>query len=571
MSILEYLSINQVLDPATTAVIKSDMREKGVTLDAALSDHGVDTQTLLEYKGRYYNVPVRTLQGIQIPFEILQYVPEESARHYRFVPIGLSEKTLEIGMVEPDNMKARDALSFIAAKEDVGFKIFVISQEDFDAIMESYKSLSGQVTQALSEYDTNLTPEELELGKQAQSVKEGMENDITEDAPVSKIVATIIRYAVDGNASDVHIEPMRSIVRVRFRVDGTLSTSIRLPMKVHPAIIARIKILTKLKIDEKRKPQDGRFAARVGGRKVDFRVSTFPSYHGEKVVMRILDQDKGVRALDQIGISDQNLAMLRKAIRRPYGMILISGPTGSGKTTTLYSLMKELDAEGMNILSLEDPVEYSIEGVSQSQIRSDIGYTFATGLRTTLRQDPDIIMVGEIRDGETAKLAIQAALTGHLVLSTIHTNSAAGIVPRLINMGVDPYLIPPTLILGVAQRLTRLLCDDAGVEAPIDGVIKQVIDEEFQDLPQQYLSRIPQVDHVKRLAPSPTCPTGTRGREAILEMYEMTDEIEQVILHNPVESAIFKAARQQGMMTMRENAIIKALQHKIPFEEVGRL
>lgn len=285
---------------------------------------------------------------------------------------------------------------------------------------------------------------------------------ITEDAPVTKIVATVLRHASEQRASDIHIEPMVDQTRVRFRIDGVLLTNITLPSKVHSSVVARIKVLSNMRLDEKRKPQDGRFSARVGGNKVDFRVSTFPTYYGEKVVMRILGSAAKDLKLESLGFSERDLALIRAAIKKPYGLVLVSGPTGSGKSTSLYAILNEIDRERQNVLSLEDPVEYTIPGVSQSQVRPEIGYTFATGLRTTLRQDPNIIMVGEIRDSETADLAVQAALTGHLVLSTIHTNNAIGIVPRLLDMGVEPYLIPPVLILGMAQRLVRTLCPGGG-------------------------------------------------------------------------------------------------------------
>jgi type IV pilus assembly protein PilB len=416
-----------------------------------------------------------------------------------------------------------------------------------------------------------MTEEEKEIKKQIQQGKKG-DIQLVEDAPVTKIVATILRYAVEGGASDVHIEPLYEKVRVRYRVDGVLHTSLVLPLKVHDAVVARIKILAKMKLDEKRKPQDNRFQATIEGRKIDFRVSTFPTNAGEKVVMRILDQAKGVKRLDELGLSARNLEIIKEAIKRPYGMILISGPTGSGKSTTLYSFLQELDRETQNVLSLEDPVEYTIEGVSQSQVRADIDYTFANGLRTTLRQDPDIIMVGEIRDGETAKLAIQAALTGHLVFSTIHTNTAAGIIPRLIDMGVDPYLIPPTLILGVAQRLVKKICPGSGEIMKIEGSVKTMLDEQFKDLPEEFRKEVPfeKTEFLKNKA-TPECPSGTSGREAVFEMFQMSREIEKVILENPVESAIYDVARRQGLIRMKEDAIIKALEKKVPFEEINTL
>lgn len=576
MSILEFLRDKKLIDNKEIDEIKKEMREGDVSLDDAINRRGVMPTDLMQAKSEYYKVPVKNLSNLDVPFDILKYVPEESAMHYQFVPIGLNEGFLEIGMVSPDDIEARDALNFISGKEDLPFKIFLISEEDFKQVLGIYKGLSGTVTKALSEFEPTYGAEEVDLQKDSKdeeiSQKKIVEGDqIKEDAPVTKIVGTILRYAVEGGASDVHIEPMREKVRVRFRVDGVLNTSLILPAKVHAAVVARIKILSKLKLDEKRKPQDGRFSAKIEARRVDFRVSTFPSYYGEKVVMRILDQQKGLKKMEELGLSDQHLQMLKKAIHKPYGMILISGPTGSGKTTTLYSILNELDTERYNILSLEDPVEYSVEGVSQSQIHAEIGYTFANGLRTTLRQDPDIIMVGEIRDGETAKLAIQAALTGHLVFSTIHTNTATGIVPRLVDMGIDPYLIPPTLILGIAQRLVRLVCPGSGERAVLDGSIKSMIDESFKDLPEQFRNQIQISNEVLKLKPTSDCPTGTRGRQAVYEMFEMDREIENIILNNPVESAIYDVVRRKGMLTMKEDAIIKAMRKEIPFEEVNKL
>ncbi|MDD5068129.1 MAG: GspE/PulE family protein, partial [Candidatus Pacebacteria bacterium] len=372
-------------------------------------------------------------------------------------------------------------------------------------------------------------------------------------------------------ASDVHVEPMRDNVRVRFRVDGILNTSLILPINIESSVAARIKVLSNMKLDEKRKPQDGRFSAKIDGRKIDFRVSTFPTYFGEKVVMRILDQEKGVKKLDEMGLSPRNIALLKDAITRPYGLILISGPTGSGKTTTLYSMLNEIDRESNNVLSLEDPIEYNVPGMSQSQVRPEIGYTFANGLRTTLRQDPDVIMVGEIRDKETAKLAVQAALTGHLVLSTIHTNNAAGVIPRLIDMGVDPYLIAPTLILAAAQRLVVKICPGSGKPIPIEGSLKAMVETTFEDLPEKFRKEIKIPDHILGIAPTPECPSGTRGRSAVFEVLKMDKELDAMLLKSPTEAEIMKVARQQGMLTMKEDGLIKAFNGEIPFEEVNKL
>lgn len=561
-------------------IAKDDIREinklvdSGTPLEDVLIARGIKPEDVLNARGEFLKIPVRVVGDTIIPFEVLQYIPEESAVHYKFVPLAIKEGVLEVGVVDPDSMEARDALSFLTAKSNVPYKIFLISSDDFAKVIKSYKGIGGEVSKALSELETELSVETNTVKKEEAPApkKEGeTEALIIEDAPVVKIVATIVRYAVEGEASDVHIEHMRDKVRVRFRVDGVLNTSLVLPPQVHSAVVARIKILSNMRLDEKRKPQDGRFSARIDGRRIDFRVSTFPAYYGEKIVMRILDQAKGIRTLNDLGMSKKNLDLFRDAINRPYGLILITGPTGSGKSTTLYSVLNEIDRESYNVLSLEDPVEYQMEGVSQSQVRPEIGYDFSSGLRTTLRQDPDVIMVGEIRDKETAQLAVQAALTGHLVFSTLHTNTAAGAIPRLIDMGVDPYLIGPTLILAVAQRLVGMLCPGSGEPVKVDGSIKAMIDHQFEDLPAEFKREIPFSDTVYKIQPTSDCPKGTRGRMAVYEMFSMDKEIENVILKNPTELDITRILRQKGTLTLKEDAIIKAFEKRIPFEEVNKL
>ncbi|MDO8493458.1 MAG: GspE/PulE family protein [bacterium] len=520
------------------------------------------------------DIPIKDLGGKGVPFDILKYVPEESAVHYQFVPINMVEGVLEVGILNPDNIEARDAISFIASKIGAPFKIFLISQSDFDAVLQSYKGISGQVDKALTQIDVQKKEEDVKKDVSAEIMKEiaiKPGSGFVEEAPITKIVAVIIQNAVEGLASDIHIEPIGDKVKVRFRVDGVLYTSLFLPISVHEAVVARIKILTGIKLDEKRKPQDGRFSARIESRAVDFRVSTFPTYFGEKVVIRILDTDKGIRRLDQFGFTKKNLEAIREGITRPYGLILLTGPTGSGKTTTLYAMLNEVDKEKYNVVSLEDPIEYNMAGVSQSQVRPEIDYTFASGLRSILRQDPDVIMVGEIRDEQTARLAIQAALTGHLVLSTLHTNSAIAAIPRLIDMGIEPYLIAPTLTMVIAQRLVGVLCEESKSPIPMAGEIKDLVTKRFEDLPEQFKKDIVIPSNVYNAVPSPTCSTGTRGRAAAIEVLDIDKDIRAVILKNPVEQEIYKIARAKGMLTLKEDAIIKLFQGTVPVEEVLRL
>jgi type IV pilus assembly protein PilB len=573
MSILDILSQKEIIKSADVARIKAEAADSGLPLEQILVKHGINEAVILSSKGEYYNIPTKSLAGQEIPFSVLKNISEDSARHYGFVPISVKDGLLEVGIVDPENIEARDALNFIASKLGMPFKLFLISLSDFDRIIDDYKGLSGEVTKALSELETELSDDVdgVETIAESNTENANLEARIVEDAPVTKIVATMLRYATEGNASDIHVEHMRDKIRVRFRVDGVLNTSLLLPVAVHSAVVARIKILSNMKLDEKRKPQDGRFSAKIDGRKIDFRVSTFPAYYGEKIVMRILDQEKGVQPLDKIGLSETNLAYIRDAITRPYGLILLSGPTGSGKTTTLYSMLDEINKDEKNVLSLEDPIEYNIDGMSQSQVFPEIGYTFATGLRTTLRQDPDVIMVGEIRDKETAGLAVQAALTGHLVLATIHTNNSVGVIPRLIDMGVDPYLIAPTLILTMAQRLIRTLYPGTGKAVPVEGSIAKMLESQFKDLPEKYKQQLPKFENIYEAEPSAECPTGVKGRVAVFEGFKMDKEIEKLILTNPTDSAIFEALRQKGMLTMREDAMIKALNKEVPWNEVSTL
>lgn len=531
-----------------------------------------------------FAVPTRSLTPEQkIPYDILRLIPQESVEHYKIAPLSIADGVLEIGMLNPEDIQAIDALNFIARANNMPYKVFRISQVDLDLIMAMYRGLGGEVDRAVSDLETeqresNGKATSLDTGEEApldldtpssKPLSSDRSRNLQEDAPTIKIVSTILRYAIDGKASDIHIEPFPSGVRVRYRVDGDLHTSVVLPLQTHRALVARVKVLSSLRLDEQRKPQDGRFSASIDGREIDFRVSTFPSYSGEKIVIRILDRDQGFVSLEKIGLTERNLTLMRGAANRPHGLVLISGPTGSGKSTTLYSMLSEVDREKKNVVSLEDPVEYFIDGVAQSQVRPEIGYTFATGLRTTLRQDPDVIMVGEIRDSETAQLAIQAALTGHLVFSTIHTNDAVGTIPRLIDMGIEPYLIPPVLILSIAQRLVRTLVPGTGVPIDISPSDRVAIENQLGSLPDNYrFSLDRKVYEPERTSES---PSGMRGRMAVFEILEMSLEIENIVLDHPVDSKIWGAARKQGMLTMREDAILKAFDKKIPFSEVESL
>jgi type IV pilus assembly protein PilB len=563
-----YLQENQVSE-----VVKLADEKYAGSVDQALLDFKLDESKILQIKESLFKIPIKEDVVPQtIGTATLKLIPFDTAKIYQFVPIGQNDSVLNIGVIDPENVQAMDVLTFITSKMSKPFKLFLIKTSVYNTILKMYDGLSGEVDQALSDIDSEIA----EAGKGTAEanvitntpLKPGEEEKIVDDAPIIKIVAVILRHATEGEASDIHIENAGDSVKVRFRVDGILHTSLVLPLGVYNGVIARIKILAKLRLDEKRKPQDGGFSAKIDGSKIDFRVSTMPSYHGEKVVMRILDSQKGVQKLGELSMSEEYYALAREALDKPYGLILITGPTGSGKTTTLFSMIQELDHEKHNIVSLEDPVEYQMPGVTQSQVMPEIGYTFASGLRSILRQDPDIILVGEIRDKETAELAIQAALTGHLVFSTLHTNSSVGAIPRLVDMGIDPYLIAPTLILCVAQRLARRIYPTSKHEIPLDEGIKIMIDKQFADLPEDHKAKLKFANKLYEAVSSPECTSGIKGRIPLFEMFKVDKEMQNVILKSPTEGDIYKLARSKGLVTIREDAILKAMNGDIPFQEI---
>ncbi|MBP9749184.1 MAG: Flp pilus assembly complex ATPase component TadA [Candidatus Pacebacteria bacterium] len=585
LQFLQILVAKGLLQQNLVEDIVREAESTGVSVEQVLLAQGVAESSILEAKGEMWGVPVERVSGDGIPFDTLKIIPEDSARHYRVVPLGLYDGVLHVGLLDPDNVDALDALNFISTKEGVPFKVFLISESDYTKVLEMYHGVMGEVNMALSELETaeRAVPvqnnnrggqeegmDDLDAAIAAASTKGGA-SEIHDDAPVTKIVSTILRSAIDARASDIHIEPTREQLRVRFRVDGVLQTSLVLPTKVSRAVVARVKVLSGIKLDERRKPQDGRFSVTVSGRIVDFRVSTFPVTYGEKVVLRILDSARGKITLETLGMDDYQLQQVRDAVASPYGIILITGPTGSGKSTTLYAMMEEIHRDTANVISLEDPVEYDIEGVSQSQVRPEIGYTFASGIRSVLRQDPDVIMVGEIRDKETAQLAVQAALTGHLVLSTLHTNNAIGAVPRLIDMGVDPFLLAPTMRLVIAQRLVRKICPDTGKPIPIEGALKQRLDKLFAPVPEQYRSRIPETTSLLGIQPTSTCPIGTRGRIGVFELMTVNEHLRTAILDSVREAELQEIGFEHGMFTMEQDAFIKAMRKMIPYEEIAQV
>ena len=496
--------------------------------------------------------------------EALRYIPVDSAKHYHIVPLRFDEGgILEIGAIDPEDLDVVGALNFIATKEGIEYRVIQITEEVFNREIERYRVLDSKFEELAEEVD--IVDQEI--------VYENQENvsSAIKDAPVIKLVDRALLRAVQKRASDIHFEPWENDVVVRYRIDGVLQEEFRIPKKVHRPFVARIKILSRLRLDESRRPQDGRFSSILENRRVDFRVAVFPTANGEKVIMRVLDKKSSVHMFKDLGLAEWDMNFLSRAINQPFGLVLVTGPTGSGKSTTLYSIIELLDKAGKNIVSLEDPIEYKIDGISQSEIRPEIGYSFATGLRSVLRGDPDIIFVGEIRDKETARLAVQAALTGHLVFSTLHTNTSTAAPTRLIDLGIDPFFVASTLRLVIAQRLVRLIKEDHKEEIKLADKMKEHITKELSTLPDFRRKSFPdEIDHLYQPIESDT-DNGLEGRIGVFEVFNVSKNIEDLILKRAGERELLAAARKEGMTTLREDALLKGYKGKIPLSEINKV
>ncbi len=571
MTLIEYLVKQSIINKEKAGQLEYEVKTSGKREEEIILEKGILMEApLFEFKSKNLKIPLKTVVADDIPLKILELIPYDSAKYYRMIPLEKKDSKVEVGMVYPEDIQAQEALKFLFRQQKLSYGIFLITPTLFENLSKQYQSLKKEVTMALEELEG-----EMDNGgtEKVPVQREGFER-IAEDAPVTKMVAVILRHAVEGKASDIHIEPTKKESKIRFRLDGILHASLFLPLKIHPAVVARIKILSNLKIDETRLPQDGRFGITVGQKNVDFRVSTFPTALGEKVVLRVLDPKESSMSFEGLGLERRNFEILKRAIAKPYGMILVTGPTGSGKTTTLYAVLHILNQEGVNIITLEDPIEYFIEGVNQSQVNPEIGYTFATGLRHILRQDPDIVMVGEIRDQETAVLATQASLTGHLVLSTLHTNNALGVIPRLIDLGVAPFLLPPSLSVCIAQRLVRRLCQYCKKEVFPNPKIKEMIIRDFESLPSLMKKEAGGLLKSFKIYEPVGCkkcgPSGYSGRIGLYEILEMTSELSEIVLKEPTESRIKEEAFRQGMITMKQDGILKILEGVTSVAEVLR-
>ncbi len=582
------LLTNDIQDRLAKILVEEGLIQES-KIELAIKEAGLNNQSLMSYMiehkfldneilihatAHVSGIPYVNLENTTIPQETLDLISVDIAERNMAVPIAEVQGRIAVAMLDATNIQAVDYLSSLIQRP---LKVFMASQKSIRHILDQYKTdLSG--VDALAENVDAQTQAEAESKRQVQT--------IVQDSPISKALNTILEYAVRAKASDIHIEPLEKSLKIRCRIDGVLREIMNLPKSIEPALISRIKILSSLKIDEHRVPQDGQFAVAVGDKEVDLRIAISPVVWGEQVVIRLLDKTGNSFNLEEMGYAGRALRTIRKGIAAPNGMVLTSGPTGSGKSTSLYALIKEIKDDSVNIITLEDPVEYKMDGVNQIQVNAEVGLTFAAGLRSILRLDPDIVMVGEIRDGETANLAVQAALTGHLVFSTLHTNSAAGILPRLIDMGIEPFLIASTVNTIIGQRLVRRVAAKRNTyqSSPLEtqSIIETVghllpktpdeVERVSADLGYKNLPLANQKSYtLVKGRDTPQTPGGYQGRAGLYEVMEVTEEIQQLIIKHATSHEVQKVAMAQGMITMRQDGYLKALTGITTLEEVNRV
>jgi type IV pilus assembly protein PilB len=539
-----------------------------ILADDAIVDDEMLTHAIAQVSG----VPYVNLTNSLIDQNVLSLLPEDIAERFMAVPLAEVQNRLAVAMIDANNVQAVD---YLANRIQRPLKVFMASEAGVRHVLDQYKTDLSSVGEAA----------------EASQAEASLDSDrdvktIVQDSPISKALSTILEYAVKSRASDVHVEPLEGSLKIRVRVDGVLREIMQLPKSIEPALVSRIKILSNLKIDEHRVPQDGQFTVKVANKEVDLRIAISPVVWGEQVVIRLLDKSGNSFDIEEMGYAGRALRVIRRGIKHPNGMVLTSGPTGSGKTTSLYALIKEIKNDTVNIVTLEDPVEYKMNGVNQIQVNADVGLTFATGLRSILRQDPDVVMVGEIRDSETASLAVQAALTGHLVFSTLHTNSAAGVLPRLLDMGIEPFLIASTVNTIIGQRLVRRVStkretyqsnpiETQNILATIGHLLPKTAadvaavsqDLGYKDLPLAGQSAYTLVKGID----TPQTPHGYSGRAGLYEVMDVNTDIQNLIIARATSSEIQRLAVSQGMITMRQDGYLKALQGITTIEEVNRV
>lgn len=567
--LLNLLVTKKLIDEKALGVVQ-ELIARGKTLEqAVVGGRYLTDQAFAKVRAEALGLPYIDLTERVIPKETLETIPQATMETYQAVPTAFDGKTLEVALLQPQDYQALEALEFMAADRGWTLQYVVAPANQIRNLLKKVQGLGAEVATALAQAKGKFE-------KKTEKIEEiGKLEEIIKGAPVSRMVSIIMRHAVDGGASDIHIEPMGNESRVRYRIDGVLRTSLTLPIYVHPAIISRIKVLANLKLDETRAPQDGRITQEIGGRKIDFRISTLPVIDNEKVVIRVLDTSVGAPNLEQLGFRAEHIVQITEHIKSSHGLFLVAGPTGSGKSTTLFALLSILNAEGVNISTLEDPVEYYIPGINQSQIRPEIDYNFATGLRALLRQDPNVIMVGEIRDHETAELAIHAALTGHLMFSTLHTNDVFGIVPRLMDMGVEPFLLAATLNIGISQRLARKICPYCKEQKALEQEMSQRLAQEIAEIPKKYLPPEYSSTTPLRFSVGKGCArcggSGYQGRIALAEIFEFGPQAQRLIEKQFPRDDVRAEFTRQEATTLRQDGLLKALAGLTTIEEVLRL
>lgn len=572
-----------LLTPEKIKELRDIAESKSIPLFSLLVTEGhISNEQLTKTISHITKVPYVNLSSAKIDPKILTLIPQDIAERYMAVPLGEMNNRLVVAMLDADNVQAVD---FLSNKIGRPLKVYTASEEGIRRVIKQYKEELGR--DVASALDSQMAEQQKQDdAKNVKPVNDKKVITISQDSPISKALSSILDYAAKNGASDIHIEPMEKQLKIRARIDGVLKEIMSLPKTTESPLVSRIKILSNLKIDEHRIPQDGQFSINTGGRVIDLRIAISPVVWGEQVVIRLLDKTGTSLKLEDMGYFGRALRTIRKGIEEPNGMILTSGPTGSGKSTSLYALIQEIMSDKINIVTLEDPVEYKMGGINQIQVNADVGLTFASGLRSILRQDPDVVMVGEIRDKETATLAVQAALTGHLVFSTLHTNSAAGILPRLLDMDIEPFLIASTVHTVIGQRLVRRLTKTAKPyksNAAETEAINKTIGHLLPKTPEEVAivskdlgySGLPLANQsaytLFKPVPSEESPDGLKGRMGLYEVFEISEEVQGLILKQSTSSEIQRMAQSQGMITMREDGYLKALAGMTTIAEVNRV
>jgi type IV pilus assembly protein PilB len=538
----------------------------------------VGEEDLTRVSAQAMGVPYANLTSLQVPLEVTKLLPRETAETYMAVPFGMQDGRLAVGMLDPTNIQAVDFLSRKVGRTVV---VYLASRASIDSVLRQFRQdVAADVASAMDIARVDDHPK-------VESKDPKAVQNLVQDAPITRALNAILDYAAQSHASDIHIEPREKELKIRYRVDGILQETMTLPKGIEPALISRIKIMSNLRIDEHRIPQDGQFQISSGGREIDLRIAISPVVWGEQVVIRLLDKDSGILTLELLGFRGRAFRLISEGIHKPHGMTLSTGPTGSGKSTTLYAIVQALKDVSINIVTLEDPVEYKMDGINQIQVNPDVGLTFASGLRSILRQDPNVVLVGEVRDRETGDLAVQAALTGHVVLSTIHTNSAAGVLPRLLDMGVEPFLIASTINTVIGQRLVRKLCAKCKEEFQTNEVeTKSVLSTLGSVLPKDKsdLERVKKdvgYEAVPLAAQSSytmykavgckECTKGYKGRIGIYEVFGMTPDMEKLLAQHATTTEVQNQAQKDGMLTMKQDGYFKAFNGLTTLEEVARV